>query len=212
MRFNSKSSIQPSLHDVNGLVRFKGCYLLKAVGSRAIGNNIKVRVAIFADIENTGTIEVRLLGGNFGELVRFENEYLQIEVAFKKLKFGHFFYLAWYEEKGALVDNFVSDHLANVITNDVANLKSAVAEIVCTLPTACMRDYCANILDQLPESLSSFAWEKLSKSLVGKKEEEVCIFLTEFMCRDDVLLCGYFLDLMHEKKPYQIWEKKLLGH
>ncbi len=211
MQFNSKSALQPLLENVDGLVRFKGCYLLKSVEERVLIGSFTTRVAVLSDVENVGELEVRLLGDNFGTLVGLQNEYLQVEVAFKRVKTNSFFYLAWYETLGSTTVEGVGQRIKQLSEKSVLEDTVLLDQRISAMRSPYLRDYCVNLSNVLSDKMSSIAWNSLISNLEHQPEETVCIQLTMLMCKGDVFRCGYFLNLLPDKRPYRAWELSLLG-
>ena len=211
MQFNSKSAQQPLLEDVDGLVRFKGCYLLKSVKTCVSALDFRVRIAIFSDVENSGEISVRLLGDNYFELEALQNEYLQIEVAFKKVSRSSFYYLAWYETMSQGIISNIGKELQNLPIESIREDKELVERRLYQIKSHYLRDYCLDLYRVLFKEVSSLTWANVIKSLDQQSDVEVCIQLTMLMCKADIFKCGYFLHLLQDKNPYDAWEVRLLG-
>ena len=207
---NSKSAIQPLLADAKELVRFKGCYLLESVKTKSLTNGHKIKVATFSDVENTGTLEVRLLGDSFQHIEQFTLEYLQIEIAFKRLKKVQFYYLAWFESIER-TKTFINCEVRHSVQKQL--FKVDLIRRANNIVSISTRKLCKELIQEIIQTKSTVVLHHLVKTQHQLSDAELCLKLTQMALgkAENIWDIGFFLSMSSDQGPYELWENQLLG-
>ncbi|ETX09715.1 hypothetical protein MUS1_06335 [Marinomonas ushuaiensis DSM 15871] len=208
---NPKSAIQPKLEAVENFVRFKGCYFLTQVKNVLSNNTTMERVAVFQEIDGTDQLNVRLLGNHFLCLEKYINDYVDIEVAIKRYKRGHFFYLAWYEpviRKPNMQP--LAYILEEIAKEDIKNITLKIENQVSHINTGKLRKLCMAMIKSYEYSLAEL--KKIIRVQPELSDLDFFLTLVEIrFSKDDIGVMGKFIISLKDKTIYNAWENKNLG-
>ncbi|TPE46597.1 hypothetical protein FJM67_15875 [Maribrevibacterium harenarium] len=213
--FEARSAQQPDLDDVSNLVRFKGCYYLKAVHEETNANGWPIRIAIIGDVENTGELELRLLGDNFRELAKWSGDYVNLEAAVKRYNGGYFFYLAWAEVVTDLTSNVTTNFFDQAKENEHQELEFGLRMRCETIVDQSVRQLCHDILTLFGPDFNSDTLRRLLKVATTRHADELCVEMalavSEIEKIDDLGFVGSILSNLRNQHPFEIWSSRLLG-
>ena len=205
---------QPNLLEATSQKRFKGCYLLESVKVKITNSGWPVRIAVIKDVEDKNVLELRLLGDSFLALNVFTGDYIQLEAAIKRYRNGQFYYLAWYEP---VID------LAIKLGTHGKNTRNRVSREECLqtleqrialFSSRSEQSLCSNILKRFSHDFSISTLQTLCKKLTALDNDEFIVELAYQveMQSNDICSIGKTLSQLLNRRPYHIWEQRLLGN
>lgn len=205
---------QPNLSEAMIHQRFKGCYLLESVQMKITASGWPVRIATIKDVQGHNTLEIRLLGNHFLAINHFIGDYVQLEAAIKRFRNGYFYYLAWYEP--VIEPLMTPKALGKAVTNsktDRERCLQAIRQRIQFLPSQSEQSFCFNVLSNLSHETSTDVMKCLSEQLQALDDDKFILELTYQTNKqnEDVGATGELLSQLINKRPYQIWEHRVLG-
>lgn len=208
---NPKSAIQPKLVAVDHYVRFKGCYFLAQIKKVLSNNTIVERVAVFQEVDGTDQLNVRLLGNHFLCLEKYINDYIDIEVAIRRYKRGHFFYLAWYEPvTGKPNMQPLAFMLEKIVKEDKKRITLKIEKQVSNIDKNKLKKLCMVMIKSYEYSLAEL--KKIIRIQSESSDLDFFLALVEIrFSKEDIGVMGDFIVSLKNREIYNAWENKTLG-
>lgn len=208
---NPKSAIQPKLDAVENYVRFKGCYFLTQVKTVPSSTTTAERVAVFQEVDGTDQLNVRLLGNHFLCLEKHINDYIDIEVAIRRYKRGHFFYLAWYEPVSRKTHmQPLALTLENLINEDKTIITQKIEKRVSHINKDKLRKLCMVMIKSYGYSLPEL--KKIIRIQPQSSDMDFFLTLVEIrFSKEDIGVMGEFIVSLEDNEIYNAWQVKNLG-
>ena len=204
---------QPNLSEALQYKRFKGCYLLESVKIEISKTGWPVRIATIRDLQSWDYLELRLLGNNFLAINHFVGDYVQLEAAIKRCKNDLFYYLAWYEP---VIDLAIKSDTHGKNTKNRVSREECLQTLeqrIALFSSRSEQSLCSNILKRFSHDLSISTLQTLCKKLTALDNDELIVELAYQveMQSDDICFIGKTLSQLLNRRPYHIWEQRLLG-
>ncbi|TPE46473.1 hypothetical protein FJM67_16195 [Maribrevibacterium harenarium] len=213
--FEARSAKQPDLDDIGNLVRFTGGYLLEEVKEQKNKYGWPIRIAKIADIENTGVLELRLLGDNFANLEEHCGDYINLEAAIKRYNGGYYYYLVWAEAVTDLPNDVCTEILEKVQNSERQALEQALRLRCETIVDPSVGGLCIELMTFFGPDFTTLTLRNLLNTATKRHANELCvemaIAVTEVEDIDDMGFVGKLLANLSNQAPFEIWSKSLLG-